>query len=76
LAGQITGRVVGIGDGDTLTVLDDAQRQTKVRLAEIDSRRRGRHGAVFEPCRRRSARRHGIGVRPGGDDIPCENICR
>jgi endonuclease YncB( thermonuclease family) len=37
LAAELTGRVVGITDGDTLTVLDDARRQTKVRLAEIDT---------------------------------------
>src|SRR5689334_3036099 len=37
LAAELTGRVVGIADGNTLTVLEDARRQTKVRLAEIDT---------------------------------------
>jgi endonuclease YncB( thermonuclease family) len=37
LAEQITGRVVGIADGDTLTVLDASRHQTKIRLAEIDA---------------------------------------
>ncbi len=32
-----TGRVVGISDGDTLTVLDKANQQHKVRLAGIDA---------------------------------------
>lgn len=34
---QIHGRVVGVSDGDTVTVLDDQSRQHKVRLAEIDA---------------------------------------
>ena len=34
---QLTGRVVAVADGDTITVLDSAQRQTKVRLSGIDA---------------------------------------
>ena len=33
----LTGRVVGIADGDTITVLDDKNTQYKVRLAGIDA---------------------------------------
>ena len=37
LADTIAGRVVGVSDGDTLTVLDSAKTQHKVRLAGIDA---------------------------------------
>jgi endonuclease YncB( thermonuclease family) len=33
----LTGRVVAVADGDTLTVLDDTKRQHKIRLAGIDA---------------------------------------
>lgn len=36
-AETIIGKVVGVHDGDTLTLLDDAETQIKVRLAEIDA---------------------------------------
>lgn len=34
---HLTGRVVGVSDGDTLTLLVEGVRQVKVRLAEIDA---------------------------------------
>jgi endonuclease YncB( thermonuclease family) len=35
-AETITGRVVGVADGDTITVLDAANQQHKIRLSGID----------------------------------------
>jgi len=36
-AGEIEGVVVGVADGDTITVLDDSRQQHKVRFAFIDA---------------------------------------
>jgi endonuclease YncB( thermonuclease family) len=39
-AGSITGKVIGISDGDTITVLDESSGKpvpTKIRLSEIDT---------------------------------------
>lgn len=36
-ADTLTGRVVGIADGDTLTVLDASNQQHKIRLSSIDA---------------------------------------
>jgi endonuclease YncB( thermonuclease family) len=38
---EITGKVVALADGDTLTVLDDAEVQHTIRLAGIDAREKG-----------------------------------
>jgi micrococcal nuclease len=37
LAGTLTGRVVGVADGDTITVLSSGNQQTKIRLDSIDA---------------------------------------
>ena len=37
LAAQLQGRVVGVSDGDTITLLTEEQRQFKVRLSGIDA---------------------------------------
>ena len=37
LANEIQGRVVGVSDGDTITILDAKNQQHKVRLAGIDA---------------------------------------
>lgn len=38
---ELVGRVVGITDGDTLTVLDAEHLQVRIRLAKIDAPERG-----------------------------------
>jgi len=40
-ANQLAGKVVGVTDGDTITVLDGANTQYKIRLAGIDAPERG-----------------------------------
>lgn len=37
LAQTIIGKVVGISDGDTLTILDNSKQTYKIRLAQIDA---------------------------------------
>jgi endonuclease YncB( thermonuclease family) len=37
LAETIDGRVVGVSDGDTITVLDNSKKQHKIRLSGIDA---------------------------------------
>jgi endonuclease YncB( thermonuclease family) len=37
----VEGRVVGISDGDTITVIDDAKSQHKIRFAGIDAPEKG-----------------------------------
>ena len=37
----LEGRVVGVSDGDTITVLDDAKTQHKIRLSGIDAPEKG-----------------------------------
>lgn len=37
LADTLTGRVVGVSDGDTITVLDIDKNQYKIRIAGIDA---------------------------------------
>ena len=38
---DVTGKVVGVADGDTVTVLDASKQQHKIRLAGIDAPEKG-----------------------------------
>lgn len=48
-AAAITGRVVGIADGDSLTLLDAANTQYKIRLSGIDSPEKGQPFGLNRP---------------------------
>jgi len=41
---SLTGRVVGVADGDTITVLDAGKTQHRIRIAGIDAPERGQPG--------------------------------
>ena len=48
-AETLYGRVVGVADGDTLTLLDRDNRQRKIRIAGIDAPEKGQpFGEVFD----------------------------
>jgi endonuclease YncB( thermonuclease family) len=40
-AQTVTGKVVRVADGDTLTILDAGKRQHRIRLVDIDAPERG-----------------------------------
>lgn len=40
-AGELSGRVIAVSDGDTVTIVDSSQLQHKVRLAGIDAPEKG-----------------------------------
>ena len=40
-AGELTGKVIRVGDGDTITVLDAGNKQTKIRVMGIDAPEKG-----------------------------------
>ena len=44
----VEGRVAGVSDGDTITVLDDTKAQHKIRFAESTPPRRAKRSATIE----------------------------
>ena len=46
-ADTLTARVVGVSDGDTITVLDASKTQYKIRLAAIDAPERPRRAMTL-----------------------------
>jgi len=45
IADTLLGRVVGVADGDTVTVLDTTNTQWKIRLMGIDAQKRNKNSA-------------------------------
>lgn len=89
-AETITGRVVGVSDGDTLTVLDASQHQFKVRLSGIDAPEKGQpfgsqakdslsemvfnKQVVVESSKEDRYRRKVGKVQHGGTDVNLEQV--
>ena len=79
-AQDLAGRVVGLSDGDTVTVLTVEKRQVRVRLSGIDA---PESGQPYDTRARQelSALVFGRDVRVVGgeadrDGVPCERLCR
>jgi endonuclease YncB( thermonuclease family) len=52
----VEGRVIGISDGDTITMLDSEKKQHKIRIAGIDAPEKGQ--AFSERSRQNPAQRN------------------
>lgn len=74
-ADTFSGRVIGVADGDTLTVLDGAKKQRRIRLAGIDAPERKQ---AFGTQSRRSLAALCLGkpaeIVTQGDDLHQRNI--
>jgi len=63
-AAELHGRVVAVADGDTITVLDSAKQQHRIRLAGIDAPEKG------QPFADRSRKQLAKGIH--GQDVIVE----
>src|SRR5438067_2300906 len=79
-------KVIGVSDGDTLTVLMSG-RQVKIRLAEIDApekrqpfgQRAKRYCGDMVSCEEARFYLNQCGVRSldrDGDGVPCKSLCK
>ncbi|MGQ2979616.1 MAG: thermonuclease family protein [Polaromonas sp.] len=91
-AETITGRVVAVSDGDTLTVLDASDQQFKIRLSGIDAPEKGQpfgnrakeslsemvfnKQVVVESDKKDRYRRNVGKVQHGGTDVNLEQVKR
>ena len=69
LAYEITGKVVGVADGDTLTILDATNAQHKIRLADIDAPESG------QPYGNRAKQRLRALVAGKSVTADCRDVC-
>lgn len=80
LAEPISGKVVAVASGDTLTILDAAKKRHRIRLADIDAPERGQEfGAqarqsLIELCFRKQAEADAGHVKCEGTDVSAEQV--
>jgi len=68
-AGELTGRVVGVADGDTLTLLTPGKTQLKVRLDQIDAPEKAQpFGQASKQALSRQVFNRTVAVRVNGED--------
>lgn len=81
-AEPITGKVVAVASGDTLTILDAAKKRHRIRLADIDAPERGQEfgkqarQSLIELCFQKQAEANAGHVTCNGSHVNPEQVRR